>query len=101
MPQEILALIAAKRQLFLQDLDKVDGRDLMTTDNSKWNRISHKVMQAGYSQCVRDGPACKTKWNQLIPDYKRIADYFSRTGTNKLDFWDLTANEWKLEGLPR
>jgi hypothetical protein len=38
--QEILALIAAKCESFLEDLDTIDGRDLMNPDATKWNRIS-------------------------------------------------------------
>ena len=92
-PQEILILISAKRDMFLEDLDTIDGRDLMTPDNTKWIRISHDVMRAGISPCVRDGPACKTKWNQLILDYKRIVDYLNRTGRNVPDYWELSASE--------
>ena len=61
--QEILILISTKREMFLEELDPIDGRDLMTPDNTKWTRISQEVMRAGCSPCVRDGPACKTKWN--------------------------------------
>jgi hypothetical protein len=32
-------LIAAKRESFLEDLDTVDGRDLMNPDAMKWDRI--------------------------------------------------------------
>jgi hypothetical protein len=56
-------------------------------------------MHGGFLPCLRDGPACKTKWNQLIPDYKRIADYHSRTGRNVPDYWEQTAAEHKVEGL--
>ena len=80
--------------MFLEDLDTVDGRDLMTPETTKWICISHDVMRAGISPCVRGGPACKTKWNQLIPDYKRIVDYLSRTGRNVPDYWELSAGEW-------
>jgi hypothetical protein len=58
-------------------------------------------MRAGFSPCLRDGPACKMKWNQLIPDYKRIADYHSKTGRNVADYWEQTAAEHKAEGLPK
>jgi len=75
LPQEISALIAVKREMFLEELDTVDERDLMTPKTNKWNQVSHEVMWASFSPYLRDGPACKTKWNQLIPDYKRIADY--------------------------
>lgn len=100
-PQEIFVLIAAKREMYLQDLDAIDRRDLMTPDTNKWMRISQQVMQAGFSPCIRDGTACKTKWNQLIPDYKRIADYLSRTGRNVQDYWELSATERMTDGLPR
>ena len=99
--QEILALIAAKREMFLEEVDAVDGRDLMTPDNTKWRRISQQVMLAGFSQCPRDGASCKNKWNQLVPDYKRISDYLGRTGRNIRDYWDLSSGERKDEGLPR
>lgn len=100
-PQEIAALIAAKRDMYLQELDTVDGRDLMTPETSKWLRVSHAVNSAGFSPIFRDGPACKTKWNQIVPDYKRIADYLSRTGRNVPDYWDMNPAERKAEGLPR
>ena len=87
--------------MFLEDLDTVDGRDLMTPDTTKWIRISYDVMRAGISPCVRDGPAYKTKWNQLIPDYKSIADYLSRMERNVPDYWELFASERQSEGLPR
>jgi hypothetical protein len=78
-PQEMSALIAAKKELFLEELDAVDGRDLMNPESSRWMRVSQHVMRAGHSPCLRDGPACKTKWNQLVPDYKRIVDFHART----------------------
>ncbi|KAG0565380.1 hypothetical protein KC19_8G185700 [Ceratodon purpureus] len=101
LPSEIFALIGAKREMFLEELDTVDGRDLMTPDTSKWLRVSQCVMQAGFSPCLRDGPACKTKWNQMIPDNKKIADYLSRTGRNSLDYWEMNSAERKAEMLPR
>lgn len=101
LPQEIFALISAKREMFLEELDTIDGRDLMTPETTKWHRVAQCLMRSGYSPCLRDGPACKTKWNQLIPDYKKIADYLSRTGRNAPDYWDLSSAERKSEGLPR
>ena len=40
MSHEILALISTKRDMFLEDLDTVDERDLMIPDNMKWAKIS-------------------------------------------------------------
>ena len=86
--------------MFLEEIDTVDGRDLMTPDSTKWQRVSHEVMKCGLLY-LRDGAACKTKWNQIIPEYKCIADFFARTGRNGADYWDMTATERKSEGLPR
>ena len=99
--QEIIALIAAKRIMFLEEVDTIDGRDLMTPENTKWLLISNQVMRAGFSPCVRDRPACKSKWNQLLPNFKRIADYLSRTSRNVPDYWDLSSTERQSESLPR
>ena len=63
-----------------------DQRDIMTSDVTKWMLIAQAMMEAGYSPCVRDGNTCKTKWNQLVPDYKRIADYLGRSGQNIKDY---------------
>jgi hypothetical protein len=58
----------------------------MNPDATKWIHVSDHVMCAGFSPCLCNGLAYKTKWNQLIPDYKRIADYHSRTGQNVVDY---------------
>ena len=73
----------------------------MNPDASKWVRISSEVMQAGCSQYPWDGPSCKTKWNLLISDYKKITDYFARSSTNGAGYWELIAADRKGEGLSR
>jgi len=93
LPQEVTTLVKAKRDKFIEELDIVNNQDLMNPDANKWVRINIEVMRAGYSPCMRDGPTCKTKWNQLIPNYKRIADFFTRTSINGLDYWDMSAIE--------
>ena len=99
LQNEIFALIAAKREMFFED--SVDARDLMTPDTTKWLHISQEVMRAGHSPWLRDGPACKTKWNQILPDYKRISDYLNHSGRNVPDYWELSATERKEEGLSK
>jgi hypothetical protein len=42
--QEMSTLIVAKRELFLEEIDAVDGRDLMNPEASKWIRVSQYVM---------------------------------------------------------
>jgi hypothetical protein len=78
-----------------------DGRDLMTTNVNRWLRVSSLVMDAGFSPCMKDGSSCKTKWHQILPDYKRITDYHSHTGTNSPDYWEQSATKRVAGGLPR
>lgn len=73
----------------------------MTLDSTKWQRVSHQVLKCGFCPCPRDAAQCKTKWNQIIPDYKCITDFFARTGTNGAHYWDLTFDERRSEGLSR
>lgn len=96
-----MALAIVKRAMYLEEIDTVDARDLMNADSSKWQRVSVEVMKCGLSPCPREPAACKTKWNQVVPDYKKIADFFARTGRNGAEYWDLTSAEKKREGLPK
>ena len=65
------ALIATKRELYMQELDATDVRDLMITDNLKWQHVSQIFMNVGFSlACTQDAVVCKAKWNQLIPNYR-------------------------------
>jgi len=84
--QETLVLIHAKRTEHFWDKSKIDQRDLMCPEVTRWTLIADEVMRAGYSPCIRDGTACKVKWNQLVPDYKRIFNYHGRSGQNVQDF---------------
>ncbi|KAG0597304.1 hypothetical protein M758_UG326700 [Ceratodon purpureus] len=101
LPTEVFALISVKCDMYLEELDTIDGRDLMTRDSSKWNQVAQAIMRLRISPCMRDGAACKTKWYQLIPDYKKIADYLNRSGRNLADYYEMSSSEWKGEGLPR
>jgi hypothetical protein len=58
---EMLALVNAKRDEFLEELDAIDGRDLMHSEVTKWTRISEKVMVARFSSHFRNGTTCKGK----------------------------------------
>ena len=98
---EMIALVDAKREEFLEELDAIDGRDLMDSEVTKWSRISDKIMSSGFSTHYRDGMACKGKWHLLLPDYRRVADYHARTGINDEDYWLLTPNELTAEKLPK
>ena len=97
----MIALVDAKRDEFLEELDAVDGRDLMDSEVTKWSRISDKIMASGFSTHFRDGMVCKGKWHLILPDYRRVADYHARTGINEEDYWLLTPNEIIVEKLPK
>ena len=97
----MIALVDAKREEFLEELDTIDGRDLMDSEVTKWSRISDKIMSSGFSTHFRDGMAYKGKWHLLLPDYCRVADYQARTGINDEDYWVLTPNELSAEKLPK
>lgn len=97
----MVALVNAKRDEFLEELDVVDGRDLMHSEATKWTRISEKVMAAGFSSHFRDGTTCKGKWHLILPYYREIADYHARTGINSEDYWMLTNDEYVAEELPK
>lgn len=47
-------------------------------------------MHVGYSHCLKDAMACKTKWNILIPDYHQILDFYAKVGTNEEWYWNIT-----------
>jgi hypothetical protein len=44
--QEVSALISAKRELYMEELDMPDKRDLMITDVNRWLHVSTLVMDA-------------------------------------------------------
>lgn len=56
---KVLALVGAKRDEFVEELDAVDARDLTYLEANKWTKISIKVMQVDLSTCLRDRPSCK------------------------------------------
>ena len=58
-------------------------------------------MASGSSTHFRDGMACKGKWHLILPDYRRVADYQTRTGINDEDYWLLIPNELTMEKLPK
>lgn len=75
----MLALLDANHEEFLEELDVVDGRDLMDFEVTKWSHISDKVLAPGTWTHYQDGMACKGKWHLILPDYRRVADYHART----------------------
>ena len=99
--QEVHALVSAKREVFLRELNTVHVRHLMTSDMTKWQRISAIVMRVACSPCYRDGSACKSKWNQMIPEYKRAVDFQTHSEPSGATFWDLPMSDRRREGLPR
>ena len=58
-------------------------------------------MSSGFSTHYRDGMACIGKWHLLLPDYRRVADYYARTGINNEEYWLLIPNELTAEKLSK
>jgi hypothetical protein len=94
-------MVDCKEAEHLEELDMDDSRDLMQPETSKWTRIAAKVNAAGNGPCHRDGAACKYKWQTLLSDYKKIADFHSGIGVNEEEYWGLNFIERKSLGLPR
>jgi hypothetical protein len=97
----MITLVDSKREEFLDKLDTIDGRDLMESEVTKWNRVSDKIMASDFSTHFRDGMTCKGKWHLILPDYRRVADYHAHTDINDEDYWLLTPNELVAEKLPK
>jgi hypothetical protein len=57
----MITLVDAKREEFLEELDTIDGRDLMDSEVTKWSCISDKIMASCFSTHFCDGMAYKDK----------------------------------------
>lgn len=73
----------------------------MVPEVTKWLHISLAIMAAGVSSFPRDAATCKSMWNQLIPEYKQISDFFARSGRNEMSYWTMSGSDKKKEGLPQ
>lgn len=49
LQNKFFALIAAKGEVYFEEKDAIDARDLMAPDSTKWLQISHDVMRIGFS----------------------------------------------------
>jgi hypothetical protein len=96
-----MALVRAKRQEFLEELDIEDPRELMSSEMTKWEKVSLSLNRADGISCFRTAEACKYKWQQLLPDYKKVADLHKGTGTNSMLYFDLSFAERRDRVLPK
>lgn len=98
---EIAALIQAKKEKFLHNLDNVHDPNLMRREATQWSEISAKVMEicGEHAECKRHKRSCKEKWGTLLVDYKKIFDHHKGTGTSS--YWDMTILERVSLHLPR
>jgi hypothetical protein len=86
---EMLALVQAKRQEFIDELEADDPRLLMNSEMTKWERVSISVSAMAGIECKRTAEACKYKWQILMPDYKRVADLHKEIGTNSMAYFEM------------
>lgn len=100
---EILALIEAKRQEYVEEMSVDDPRELMCPELGKWGKIALKLNASkGEGDVDRDRDACKYKWSTLLSDFKKIWDFHSRTGRNSEEYFlDISAEDKKLHKLPK
>ena len=80
----MLALVAAKRAEFMEELEADDPRQLMHPEMSKWEKILVSVNAGHGTSCYRSPEACKYKWQTLLPEYKRVADVHKETSVNSM-----------------
>jgi hypothetical protein len=100
---EILDMVAAKKQEFLEDIEVEDARDLMYPDQTKWGKIATQVYEAGLvrgGHSPRDALACKYKWQTLLADYKKVADFHRCTGLVGNEYFEFKSKERKERRLP-
>lgn len=90
--EEIFALIQAKKVEYFEKLHVAYVRDLMDPKAIQWQCNSNAIMAFRYVVCSRNHHACKMKWNLLIPNYKRLANYHAQIHTN-LMFWNLSTTK--------
>lgn len=96
-----MVLVEAKRRMTMRERNAKNQRELMLPEAGKWVKISEDVQCAGVSSSRRDGPSCKSKWNLLIAEYKRIVDFNSRAESPDVTYWTVDADQRKAQGLPR
>jgi hypothetical protein len=95
---EILDMVAAKRQAFLQDIEVEDARELMNPEQTRWGKVATQVNEAGRARgghSPRDAVACKYKWQTLMADYKKVADFHKGTGLVGNEYFELRSKERK------
>ena len=64
---EMLELVHAKKEEWLEDIEVEDGRDLMNPETTRWRQISTKVNRnKALGAPDRDGSMCKYKWTALL-----------------------------------
>jgi hypothetical protein len=75
----------------------------MDPDTSKWEKIATKVDAAlvGQPHIHRNGPACKYKWQSMLQEFKKLADFHKETGRRSLDYFSITAQEKMAHKLPK
>jgi hypothetical protein len=92
---EMMALAIAKWDKFLDELAIVDQREFIDPESSKWDKIAIKVDVAlvGQPHINRGGLACKYKWQSMVQEFKKIANFHNETSRRGLEYFDLTTAE--------
>jgi hypothetical protein len=98
---EMIALVCAKRAEFMEELQVDDPRELMSSEMTKWERVSLHVNTALGITYFKSIEACKYKWQTLLSNYKQIADLHKETRTNSMLYFELTFGQRRERNLPK
>jgi hypothetical protein len=97
----MIALVCAKRAEFMEELQVDDPRELMSSEMTKWERVSLHVNTALGITYFKSIEACKYKWQTLLSNYKQIADLHKETRTNSMLYFELTFGQRRERNLPK
>ena len=100
---EILALIEAKRQEYINEMNVEDVRELICPEVGKWGKIAIILKSSKREGDVgRDHESCEYKWSTLLSIFKKIWDFHSHIRRNSEEYFkDTTLEEKKQHKLPK
>jgi hypothetical protein len=64
--QEILPLVEAKRQVYMDELAVEDPKKLMNPELRKWRKIALVINNGKQDKVEQDNHACKYKWSTFL-----------------------------------
>lgn len=94
LPNETLVLLEAKRKE--QDMFSGSRRSILTADD-KWKFVSDYCRTQSVQ---RSKEQCRFKWENMLPDYRKIKEYEELKDTAEQSYFTLDSCEKKTKQLP-